>query len=211
MPTLRPLERNLFLHLALAVWAATHSAPGVAIGPESHKYFVADSGRAIPSLCVAVAYKKASGVSVGPDGKGGNRTMDRILLKPFRYASTENFYEKIDRNKSIIIPIPPFFAVGGGHITSAAVFLKPGFIPLAMHGSDRAITETFSLKTDATKQAEQVVAAILARDVDSPLLRRLFILTSSKMEQQEAKLMVDYDAADEELLRSCLSDSQTNP
>lgn len=177
---------------------------GHASGPESHKRFVSDTGQVIDSVCVLVAYQEISGLAVGPDGKGSEVSPERVLMRPFRYASTENFYGKADMNRSILIPIPPFFAIGRGYVTSAFVFLKRGYLPIDMHGSYDAKSETLTLHADNTKQAERVVEAVLSRDTGSALLRHLFIQTSSRRDQERATLGIDYTPEEDDLLRSCV-------
>ena len=174
-----------------------------ALGPESHLRFVTKSGDVINPVCVVAAYQKASGVAVGPDGKGGSLSDDRYLLKPFVYSSSENFYARVELNKSIIIPIPPFFSVGNGYITSQIVFLKPGYLPLWMHGSDSAVNQTLTLEADSSKQMEKIVEAILQRQAGAKLLADYFMVTSSKIKGQ---VIIDYTAADDEVLRNCLVD-----
>jgi hypothetical protein len=194
--------RICVLGLTMAIFLK--SIPGHAFGPESHKSFVSDSGQAIDSVCVVVSYQKISGVAVGPDGKGGHLSTERFLLRPFRYSSTENFYGKADMNGSILIPIPPFFAIGRGYVTGEIVFLKPGFLPLDMSGSYSAKSETLTLRSDTTKQADKVVEALLKRDTHSSLLRSFFISTSSKRDAEAATLVIDYTPEEDELLRSCI-------
>ena len=177
------------------------SKPVFALGPESHKQFVTESGHAIDSVCVVTSYDKVSGVAVGPDGKGRESSKERYLLKPFIYASAENFYAKLVPNKTVILPIPPIFAFGEALIPDQILFIKPGYFPLQIRGNNRYKTEILIMKTDAGKRTEAVVDALLKRNTMAKQLTEYFL----KDDAQAGSLVIDYSEADDKVLRSCLA------
>ena len=175
-----------------------------AFGPESHKYFKSETGKSIESVCVIPSYTNVSGLGIGPDGTGRKSSSEKYLLKPFKYVSSENLYAKLAVGGGVIIPIPPGFGFGETRVTDQMLFVKSGYLPLRRRGDYDGSTETLTLKSDRSKQAEAVVDAILRRDTGSPLLRQYFLPYG---DQQPGSLVIKYSPEDDEVLQSCLGES----
>lgn len=182
-----------------------HSILARASGPESHKYFLGDTGQRIDSVCVIASYYKMSGVGIGPDGKGRHPSTERYLIKPFRYLPKENFYAKLVPNETTVVPIPPFFAMGEAYSVAQILFMHRGYAPFRLRGDYDSRTETITLKSDGTHLAESVANALLKREVGSPVLQKYFLMDDGQL---SGSLVIDYTTEDDDLLRTCLLDSK---
>ena len=186
---------------AFLVLVATRLFVGDAFAAENHKYFVTPAKAPIDWVCVIPSYAKISGVGIGPDGKGRSGSKENYLLKPFRYTSSENFTGKLLSGGGIIIPIPPFVALGESYYNEQLLVLRPGYQPLPIEGMYHHRTETLTMKPDTTKQTEAVINDLLKRDARSSLLFRYFVLATGR---DAGELVIDYTTDDDALLRACL-------
>ena len=82
------------------------------------------------------------------------------------------------------------------------LFLKSAYLPLPLEGGYDTRTETLTMKADQSKRVEAVIEALLQRNTNSKRLLEYFIQGAGR---QESRLVIDYTAEDDELLRTCLS------
>ena len=139
-----------------------------------HKKIINQEGQGIDSVCVIPAYKKVSGLGLGPDAKGSKISPNVYLLKPYKFIDGDNIVNGIVGNQRKIIPSPLLLSAGESLSYIRLLVLKSGYKPKILRRSDVYIDKPLILTETGNHEAGRIISYLKAYKAHQVFLRSLF-------------------------------------